>query len=439
MSAKYTCFVISPIGEPKSAIREQADEVFEYIIKPSLDKFDFAVERADHIRGIEDTITKEMVERIQRSDLCVVDLTGLNPNVMYECGRRHETGKPCILISRDAALPFDVATHPVIRYSLEGDAKEVLKTIRVIQQNVQHFVESGFERSGGKTIGDVFREVSALSQKVDVLVKKATAQGHMVTHGGAPTGGGTNAAELIKQLGGVVPAMNYAFANQDADLVDQLLPKVPNKETENFVLGGLVQGAHLGSRVAFEMLEDVILTQLPKYSSHTKARIVGGYAAGARLCREEERALPIVSRIIEEFESTPDASEIIEAPTLAMALNALQRLYHGMRRFEDALKVGDRILELDPAKESFIFNQSLNCMGAGQADRALDLVDRYVGLMRARSFKECDDDHLDHAIRCYAEHDRLADARELYLVMQEQYPLRAQIIRASAELSKIFN
>ena len=30
------CFVISPIGPPDSEIREHADDVFEYIIKPAM-------------------------------------------------------------------------------------------------------------------------------------------------------------------------------------------------------------------------------------------------------------------------------------------------------------------------------------------------------------------------------------------------------------------
>jgi hypothetical protein len=83
---------------------------------------------------------------------------------MYECGRRHENGKPCILISRDETLPFDVVTHPVIRYSLDASAKDVINTIRLIQQNVQHFVDMGFERAGNRTLNDGLERLERLTK-----------------------------------------------------------------------------------------------------------------------------------------------------------------------------------------------------------------------------------------------------------------------------------
>ncbi len=57
---------------------------------------------------------------VQEADLCVVDLTDRNPNVFYECGRRHETGKPAILVIRKGEkIAFDLAGIRTISYDLD--------------------------------------------------------------------------------------------------------------------------------------------------------------------------------------------------------------------------------------------------------------------------------------------------------------------------------
>lgn len=445
MASRPTCFVISPIGNPNSKIRSDADETFEYIIKTALDKYDFVVERADHIRGITDTITEEMVERIQHSDLCIVDLTELNPNVMYECGRRHETGKPCILISRDEKLPFDILTHPVIRYSVSGSVKDVIDTIRIIQQNVQKFIDIGFERAGRRTVDDVYKEVDALGQRVDQVLKR------IVTQPTASPGHPTNEASmLIKKLGGVAPAISYALADRDTDLLDQLLPRFPNKKTENFVVGGLVQGAAIGSRVAFEMLEEIITSGLDDFPWEVRAKAIGGYAAGASRLDEEARALPIIELVVQRMHIQIEAGKSVEVESQTMILNALQRTLHGLERYEDAIRVGNKVLELSPLDESFLFNQALNfdkysqlpdLEMAEQDDRqmaAMEYVDRLVAALKAKDFSEADDDHLALCIRMLIKFNRIPEARELFFVFENQHPLRAQIIRSDDDYKQLF-
>ncbi|MBL8429633.1 MAG: hypothetical protein JNJ95_07065 [Dechloromonas sp.] len=440
MATRYTCFVISPIGDPDSPVRLAADETFEYIIKPALDKYDFVVERADHIRGIQDTITQEVVERIQRSDLCIVDLSGINPNVMYECGRRHENGKPCILISRDAKLPFDVVTHPVIRYSVEANAREVIDTIRVIQQNVQTFVDLGFERAGNRTVSDVYREVGVLGQKLDLLLKRFTSQGSGIDVAVNANGNKANeASKLIKKLGGVAPAISFALSNRDTELLDQLLPKFPNKRSENFVVGGLAQGAAIGSRVAFEMIEEIVTSNMDEFSWNARSKIIGGYAAGASRFDEEARALPIVESAIQQMRRQLDQGESIETEQQTMILNALQRTYHGLGQYENAITIGAEVLRLAPYDESFLFNQSLNFHKANQPAGAIECVDMLVATMRENDFAEVDDDHLAHCIAVLVESGRIAEARELFLVLDSQHPYRAQILRNDDDFEVLFS
>ncbi|MGH1552313.1 hypothetical protein ACRAWF_09750 [Streptomyces sp. L7] len=67
---------------------------------------------------------------VVESDVVVADVGGGNPNVMYELGLRHITGKPTIHIGEAGQLPFDIASIRTIRYQrtrsqLAGARKEI--------------------------------------------------------------------------------------------------------------------------------------------------------------------------------------------------------------------------------------------------------------------------------------------------------------------------
>src|SRR3954471_6032863 len=96
-SAAKECFVVSPIGEPGSATRKHADMVLNSIVKPVATKseFGFVVARADEISD-PGMINDQVIVKIISAQLVVADLSFLNPNVFYEIGLRHATGKPIV-------------------------------------------------------------------------------------------------------------------------------------------------------------------------------------------------------------------------------------------------------------------------------------------------------------------------------------------------------
>lgn len=102
------CFVISPIGSAGSDIRDRADDVRDYVVKPAVEPLGYRVERADDIAD-PGMIMQQVVDAIVEAELVVADLTALNPNVLYELAIRHETGKPVITIAeRGTDVPFDL-------------------------------------------------------------------------------------------------------------------------------------------------------------------------------------------------------------------------------------------------------------------------------------------------------------------------------------------
>ena len=85
------------------------------MIAPALiEHFDYS--RADHLRTSQSVI-KDIVKQLSSADLVVADLTGQNPNVLYELGLSHALNIPTILLVDNANdLPFNISSYRAIIY-----------------------------------------------------------------------------------------------------------------------------------------------------------------------------------------------------------------------------------------------------------------------------------------------------------------------------------
>ena len=112
------CFVISPIGNPGTDIRKNADQLYQHIIKPVCEKCGFAAQRVDEF-NTSGSITQEILDALNEYDLVIADLTGNNPNVFFEIGYRTKSQKPIIHLKRkEEKLPFDVSAIRTFDYDL---------------------------------------------------------------------------------------------------------------------------------------------------------------------------------------------------------------------------------------------------------------------------------------------------------------------------------
>ena len=80
---------------------------------------------------------EKVIGMIKSADVIIADVTGRNPNVMYELGFAHAIGKPVILVARNTRdIVFDISTYRVILYSIKTiEGRNRLKD--TLQQTVQ--------------------------------------------------------------------------------------------------------------------------------------------------------------------------------------------------------------------------------------------------------------------------------------------------------------
>lgn len=115
-------FVIGPIGDKDaddgSSARtayEEGIQIFEDVIAPACTAFGLEALRADMISRTGE-IPEQIFRQLRDCPFVIADLTGANPNVMYELGLRHTTGKVTIQIGEKGRLPFDVAAIRTIMF-----------------------------------------------------------------------------------------------------------------------------------------------------------------------------------------------------------------------------------------------------------------------------------------------------------------------------------
>lgn len=132
---KIDCFFVTPIGETGSDVRKRADTILEHVLRPISADF-LNIVRADEVDD-PGTITTDIVQRLHSNPLVIADLTGHNPNVMYEVGLRHCFNLPIVHIAQTGERPpFDLAAERIVFFdihdlsSVEDGKKRILSACR---------------------------------------------------------------------------------------------------------------------------------------------------------------------------------------------------------------------------------------------------------------------------------------------------------------------
>ena len=142
---RLTCYISMPFGrEPlPNGLELDFDRVYREGIGPALELAGVAPVRADALvtRG---SIQKATLEAILHSDFMIADITGANPNVLYELGIRHALVPRATLVvaSTDTSTPLDLYQLRVVRYETSdaglGNAKAFVEQLReIVERRIQ--------------------------------------------------------------------------------------------------------------------------------------------------------------------------------------------------------------------------------------------------------------------------------------------------------------
>jgi predicted nucleotide-binding protein len=118
-----TCFVSVPFGrKPRwDGFVQDFDAVYREGIKPALEELGYTPRRADELGGSA-VIHKAQWAAVMNSEAMIADVTGTNPNVLYELGLRHAVNpSPTVVIFSDR-LPYDLTGIYAVHYDFAGEA-----------------------------------------------------------------------------------------------------------------------------------------------------------------------------------------------------------------------------------------------------------------------------------------------------------------------------
>ncbi len=408
---KRTCFVICPIGDNGSEVRTNSDELLQYIINPALDKFNFEVTRADQIPKAS-VITSDIIQHVQNSDLCIIDLTGSNPNVFYECGRRHETGKPFIqLMRKGEKLPFDVANIRTIEYDMSS-VKSANEAILALKKFVEELEEAGFQSvSSGVSL-------SYIADKLERIEKKLSAAS-------VPVAGPTSLEDVDPQEKMKLQYRPFeyflkALNRGDATGAREALVRMYKMNLDpNDVLLAASRLAEVGDSDAFDILNSVLTSSGSQINLQTWTGFIS-FIRRAYIDRHMAKecydlVYPNLQKILTD--------ETVSKKDKGILLNELGILQSAFGDYESSLKNAQKVLELDDSNLVYYYNLALVYQDLKQPDKSLKQVDIYTNKEGASDLPSY---ILTYAIDMYFQNDRKQDAKRVFNILKDVDPDEAR-------------
>jgi hypothetical protein len=137
--SKLECFVIMPF----TAVFDPVFEVVKEVATSAVPGAPFQCNwlKDDRSAG---RITDDIIKGLNEATFCIADVSGHNPNVMWETGYAMALGKPTILIGQSLdALPFDLRAHRVMEYSDGGLVQFKEKLGEAVRQTLSRYALKG--------------------------------------------------------------------------------------------------------------------------------------------------------------------------------------------------------------------------------------------------------------------------------------------------------
>lgn len=143
MTKQKYCFVAMPF-------RPELNFFFLYLKRYLEENYGLNVER-----GNASVLTKPIMEKIReqilKADLVIGDVTGNNPNVFYELGLAHASGKPVLFLTQDPPekAPVDIRQFEFIVYDLGRHDELISKIDNAVRNAFGQGYEGLWEKARG--------------------------------------------------------------------------------------------------------------------------------------------------------------------------------------------------------------------------------------------------------------------------------------------------
>jgi len=401
--ALKTCFVISPIGVEGSDTRNMADDFLELLIEPALQPFGFEIIRADKI-ATSSVITSDVIRYVQSSDICVIDLTTHNPNVFYECGRRHENGRPFIqLIRKGDDLPFDVAGIRTISYDLSSP-RSTLHSIQEIQTYIGNLNKGDYEAgSTGESLSSIADGIRRIERMISSVATLNPA---------SDNSGQTQRIELKDVLTEhPILAFNKAYNSGNIELSIQLLPRIKRLIGERDWLLCANNLALIGEPAG----ENAILEAFQSPEKIDEDLFENCFYALRKyyyVRNLNQQGKITLSNLIDEISDKVTLSKKDKAKLINQLAS---HIYESMIDNEVALETALEVLEFDRENPNYLSNLAQIYITLGRFSEAVPYVDEFIDI------PDISESNLNIAAEVYNQVGRSADALKAQEIINMLY------------------
>lgn len=141
------CFVIMPISDSEPYEEGHFKLVYEHLIKPACLEAGFKPIRADDVANTS-FIVGDIIDKLVNAEMAICDLSGKNPNVLFELGIRQAFNLPVTLIKDEkTARIFDIQGLRDVPYD------EYLRVDNVKSQiiEIKGALKSTYDNKDGKS------------------------------------------------------------------------------------------------------------------------------------------------------------------------------------------------------------------------------------------------------------------------------------------------
>jgi tetratricopeptide (TPR) repeat protein len=362
---KRNCFVISPIGEKDSEIRKHADSFLRLLAEPALAEFGFNIIRADQIAK-STVITNDIVEHVQQSELCLVDLTFNNPNVFYECGRRHENEKPTIqLIKEGEKLPFDVAGIRTIEYNL-SDPWTTLESVNIVKDFLRNLEENDSFNDSSSGVS-----LTSIAQSLNRIEKKLTSPESSISY---VRNEKLDIGELLTMHPGA--AFNKTIGTGDIETAKFLLKRLKMLPDNSLYYQALATLSAIGDNESKNLLLSTKFDGTTRIDEKNINLIFGGLVDYYKNADAEELGLKEMDSLFK----TSISNKNISNDRKSFILNRKQSLEFALGKHEQAAKTELKAIKFSPDDSSLWYNLSMNYFNTKDYEAASDAVIKWISL-----------------------------------------------------------